>query len=142
MLEKGSEPMVKRVNIHCQYCGSKAVLRSATAVHVGNRRGDGYVYVCARYPFCDSYVGVHPDTRKPMGTLANRALREKRVKAHRAFNQLWEYGYMTKKEAYHWLQLLFGLPEDMAHIAQFSDYRCEKLICACQSFLSQAKRAA
>lgn len=134
--------MSKRIKLHCQYCGAPAVLRPASDVHGGGHRVDGYVYACSRYPFCDSYVSAHPDTRRPMGTLANRALREKRAKAHRVFNLLWERGHMTKKEAYRWLQMLFGLPEDMAHIAQFSDYRCEKLMCECQRFLDHAQGAA
>ena len=97
---------MKRVNIKCPYCGSRALLRPASVVY-GPRAADPAApyYVCARYPACDSYVAAHRDTRLPMGTLANGELRRKRIDAHRAFDRLWKSGLMTKKQAFLWLQV-------------------------------------
>ena len=97
---------MKRVNIKCPYCHSQAFLRSASMVHGGAYRQPGEeVYVCARYPACDSYVSAHRRTRLPMGTLANRPLRVKRMEAHESFNRLWKSGMMTRTAAYRWLQV-------------------------------------
>ena len=64
---------MKRINIKCPYCNSQAFLRPASAVHGQEYRQPGdEVYVCARYPDCDSYVSAHQRTHLPMGTLANR----------------------------------------------------------------------
>ncbi len=132
---------MKQVKIRCPYCGSMALLRPAKLV----RRGAGpedEVYVCARFPACDAYVAAHRNSRLPMGTLAHKALRQKRREAHLALNRLWECGYMSKKEAYRWLQVQLGIPEAEAHIAHFSEYRCEQVIRLCGSFTEAQGRAA
>lgn len=125
---------LKRVNIHCPNCGAKATLHPASFVYGSSRSMDKYLYVCDRYPACNSYVAAHRATLRPMGSLADAALRNKRIRAHRAFDQLWRSGLMTKKEAYQWMQAEFGLHEDQAHIAQFGTYMCDRLIRACERF--------
>lgn len=132
---------MKRTNIKCPYCGSQALLRPASVVGRNLTPGEE-VYVCARYPACDAYVSAHRESRLPMGTLADRPLRQKRRQAHIALNQLWEQGLMTRKEAYRWLQVQLGLPESEAHIGRFSAYRCEQVISLCKHFTKACKRAA
>ena len=83
--------MKKKNTIRCPYCGANAKLRPASVVY-GEMTLDNhaYVYVCDRYPACDAYVGAHAESKLPMGTLANGDLRNKRIRAHRAFDQLWK----------------------------------------------------
>ena len=129
---------MKRVNVKCPYCGSRALLRPASVVHEHSVPGEE-VYVCARYPACDAYVSAHRGSRMPMGTLADRALRQKRRQAHIALSQLWEQRLMTRKEAYRWLQVQLGLPESEAHIGRFSAYRCEQVIRLCSRFAGASR---
>ena len=125
---------LKRVNIHCPNCGAKATLHPASFVY-GNDRGTyKYLYVCDRYPACNSYVAAHRTTRLPLGSLADGDLRHKRIQAHRAFDRLWRSGLMSKREAYQWMQTEVGLHKDQAHIAQFGAYMCDRLIRACEQF--------
>ncbi len=42
---------------------------------------------------------------------------------------------MTRTAAYHWLQLQMGLPPEDAHIAKFSEWRCEQVIRLCDHFI-------
>ena len=86
---------MKRINIKCPYCGSQALLRPASLVHKHAAPGEE-VYVCARFPTCDAYVSAHRDSHLPMGTLADRPLRQKRRQAHIALNRLWEQGRRAK----------------------------------------------
>lgn len=134
---------MKRVNIKCPYCGSRALLRPASVVY-GSKAADPAApyYVCARYPACDAYVAAHRDTRLPMGTLAERKLRRKRIEAHKAFNRLWETELMSKKQAYRWLQAKLGLPEQDAHIGRFSLFRCEQVIRLCEEYFPTVSHAA
>ena len=118
---------MKKQIIRCPYCGSTAVLKDASFVY-GNKSHGGKVYVCSHYPECDSYVGGHADTNIPKGTLANRSLREKRILAHRTFDQIWKRGILTKHEAYHWIADKFCLDSTQAHIGKFSEYMCDQLI--------------
>ena len=69
---------MKRINITCPVCGSKAYLRPASVVY-GDKAPDpdAKYYVCGRYPACDCYVAAHRKTMLPMGTLADKALRKK-----------------------------------------------------------------
>lgn len=48
-------------------------------------------------PACDAYVSAHRNSHLPMGTLADKSLRQKRRQAHIALNWLWEQGLMTRK---------------------------------------------
>ena len=127
--------MKKQKTIKCSYCGAHAVLQKGTYVY-GDKSKEEYLYVCSNYPQCDSYVGVHAGTKKPKGTLANAELRNKRIKTHKVFDQVWKSKLMTKKEAYRWMTYVMGLPFEMGHIGSFSEYRCDELIRICKDVLA------
>lgn len=131
---------MKNQRLKCPYCGRLAVLRPAAFVY-GDNAIEEHVYVCANYPACDSYVGVHRGTLKPKGTLANGDLRNIRIRAHKLFSQFWANGIMTKKQAYRWIQYKFALTEDQAHIGSFSEYMCRQLMDECQKTLANNRIA-
>ena len=79
--------MKKKNTIRCPYCGAEAKIRPATVVYGdATLNKNSYVYVCDRYPACDAYVAAHEESKQPMGTLANGELRNKRIRAHHAFD--------------------------------------------------------
>ena len=133
---------MKKDIIKCPNCGARATLRSASAVYGEADKTHGFLYVCDRYPKCDSYVGAHRKTLKPMGTLADGNLRHKRILAHKAFDRLWQSGLMTKWQAYKWMQAKFGLSSEQAHIAKFSEYMCDRLIATCDELPFHRENAA
>lgn len=120
---------MKKDIVKC-HCGARATLRPGTVVH-GDKAKVEYLYVCSRYPLCDSYVGVHNNSLKPLGTLAGKELRGKRIEAHKVFNLLWESGMMKKWQAYKWMEAKFGISSQQAHIAKFSERMCDELITIC-----------
>jgi len=132
---------VKKVHLTCPQCQSKALLRPANVVY-GSKvvAPDAKVYVCARYPACDSYVNAHRHTNQPMGTLADAALRRKRREAPLELDRLWESGLMSRAEAYRLIQLYLGIPPEDAHIGKFSAERCEKVAAFCRWFSTVAER--
>lgn len=89
---------MKRINITCPACGSRAYLRPASVVY-GDKAPDpdAKYYVCGRYPACDCYVAAHRKTMLPMGTLADKALRKKRHDAHVAGQSLEEWHHEPKR---------------------------------------------
>lgn len=134
---------MKRNSIRCPYCGARAHLWPAWVVHGARTRDPTEkLYVCARYPFCDSYVSAHRDTLLPMGTLAGPELRRKRIEAHNALDRLMVSSAMTRKEAYRWLQRLMNLSEEEAHIAQFTEPQCQMVIDLCDAFSRAYDQAA
>lgn len=134
---------MKRINITCPACGSRAYLRPASVVY-----GDKAPDPDAKYYVADGtppVTAMWPRIRKtmlPMGTLADKALRKKRHDAHVALDSLWKNGVMSRKEAYRLLQLSMGLPAEDAHIAKFSAARCDEVIALSRRFRAAAARAA
>lgn len=130
----------KQKPIKCPYCGCTAILKKGSDIY-GEHATIQYLYVCSKYPVCDSYVGVHTGTKKPKGTLANAELRNKRIKTHRVFDSIWKHGIMSRENAYRWIQDIFSFSREQAHIGQFSNYQCDYLIKMCQNVLKNNKIA-
>jgi hypothetical protein len=128
----------KTKTVRCPYCAAAAVLRDGSYVHGEMNRG-GKLYVCARFPACNAYVGAYAN-HKPMGTLADGNLRHKRIETHRLFDRLWKQGIMSRSGAYNWMRAKFGMSADQAHIAQFSEYMCEALMTECRKALDANSR--
>ena len=122
----------------CPYCGSVAHLRPASEIY-GDPSHPGKLYVCSRYPACNSYVATYPGTDVPMGPLANGDLRHLRIRAHRTFDRIWQSQLMTRQQAYRWMADFFGLRLDDAHIGMFGTYRCQALIDKCDEILGNTQ---
>ncbi len=124
---------VKKYHINCPYCGSPAFCRPAAMVHGSSTLEKGrYLYVCSRFPECDAYVAAHKKDKSPMGTLADRELRHKRILAHHALDDLRKARHMEKWAVYLWLQGKLELSEDQAHIGLFSGQMCDRVISLCR----------
>lgn len=120
------------VPTQCPNCGGAVELVGNEVIY-GRPYGDWpWMYRCVSRA-CDSYVGLHPLTHLPLGTLANRATREARKKAKAAFNPMWQRGGMTRTDAYTWLAKQLGLPAGKAHIGWFDVATCEKVVALCSA---------
>ena len=126
--------------MRCPYCGAPVILRSADGIYYDNSR-DTMLYVCSNYPKCDAYVRVHQGTNVPVGTMANRRLRELRKQAHHEFDKLYKSGIMSRQEAYHWLAYMVSAPLSKAHIGYLGEYYCDVVIKEGRKLLA-SKRAA
>ena len=111
----------------CPYCGAAAKQVSSNYVYrTGKEHGE--MWICSNYPKCDTHVGCHKGTNKPLGTLANQQLRIWRVTCHDLFDALWKRGgKMSRKDTYEWLRVVMELPEEKAHIGMFDLAQCKKL---------------
>jgi hypothetical protein len=118
----------------CQYCGSTAVLVDSIMIY--KTRSFGHAWVCSRYPSCDSYVGCHPGTHKPLGILANQELRTLKREVHLRFDRLWKLKMMREKcrqrvarqTGYLWLACKMGLSEAECHIGKFNEEKCRQAL--------------
>lgn len=95
----------KTPNVVCPYCGNKAELVDSAVVY---GRSYGIIWLC--YP-CDAYVGVHKNSPRhaPLGRLANKELREWKMRAHEVFDQLWISARMTRPTAAMALRLVLSI---------------------------------
>ena len=91
----------------------------------------GKFWGCTRWPTCDGIIGGHPDGR-PLGTPADKATRQLRIRCHSLLDGLWEPMEQEKRAyrraAYVWLSEALELEEDEAHIASLNTAQCEQLL--------------
>ena len=126
----------QKYHMNCPYCGAPAICRPAGMIHGGNTWQNGiFLYVCSRWPECDSYVTAHKYTLKPMGSMANKSLRFKRIQAHQMLDELRQRRHMDTWAAYVWIQMKKNLAPDKAHIGMFSEEMCDQLISICRESL-------
>lgn len=87
----------------------------------------GWFYACTRYPECRGAHGCHADG-KPLGIPADDETKKARMAAHKEFDSLWRSGYMSRRNAYGWMQRVMGISSDEAHIAMMTVAQCKELV--------------
>jgi len=102
----------------CPYCEEEAPLTHTREIYGVDF---GWAYRCEP---CDAYVGCHPKSKKPLGTLANSELRMCRMKAHEAFDPIWLYKSLQRQRAYDWLAKELGIEPKQCHIGMFNIAQC------------------
>ncbi|OJB35398.1 zinc-finger-containing protein [Burkholderia ubonensis] len=80
---------------------------------------------------CRAYVGLHPFTGIPLGTLADAPTREARKRAKAAFNPIWQSGAMTRTDAYVWLAQQLGIAVGECHVGWFDATVCDRVVAIC-----------
>jgi hypothetical protein len=109
----------------CPHCGGEVWIGSNSHIY-GREYGEWpWVVMCRS---CDAYVGLHPFTGIPLGTLATHQIRQARKAAKAAFNPLWESGGMTRSEAYSWLAHALQIPVNECHIGWLDAAQCYNAI--------------
>lgn len=98
----------------CPFCGHK-VMKVSNAIIYGRQYGSGMCYKCTK---CDAYVGCHPNGQ-PMGTLANKATRDLRMKCHSMFDVVWKIGKLDRNYCYEMLAQRLDIPRGQCHFAMF-----------------------
>jgi len=118
----------------CPYCGAQALLKDGSFLF-GENPFVKNVFICVRYPDCDSYVQAHESNLEPMGTLANATLRKKRMVTHMYFDKLWnapkgKSSVFTRNQAYKWLCDKVGgqVHHSRNHIAGMDEFLCDRVI--------------
>jgi len=113
---------MKNLKIFCPYCK-----KEAKWCENKERYGKNYgkSYMCYWCKDCDSYVGCHNNTRKPLGTMANKELRDWRMKAHAHIDPYWKSGKLSRGQVYELLKKKFGKE---IHIGESDIELCKAII--------------
>jgi len=125
---------------NCQYCGLPVTF-SQTSNHI-HGRNYGPIWECVP---CAAYVGCHKGTTSALGTVANKATRDARQAAHKAFDGLWKckvkYHGWKKQSArgagYKWLAKELGIDVTKCHIANFDEATCLEAVRICTPYLAK-----
>ena len=118
-------------NVNCDYCGIPVPITTGREVYP--HRPDLYTkkfYKC--WP-CDALVGCHPGTDKPLGRLANAELRKAKIRAHAAFDYLWQSGWKRRGSCYAWLADSLNIPQKDCHIGMFDVDLCNRVVEVCEA---------
>ncbi len=117
----------------CRYCGG--VIRMVPAEQIYGmtaakrlRLVGENIYQCQN---CNARVGCHKGTTRPLGDVANEALRLKRIETHHVFDAYWKSQNMTRSGAYRWLSQQMRIPAREAHIGGFEMDQCQTVIAMC-----------
>ena len=121
----------------CPYCYSKVLIKDSSIVY---GKSYGYVYICSNFPKCDSYVGCHPRSKKPLGRLANKELRNLKMEAHKYFDYLWALrkkitnDRWSRSRGYKWLSQQMKKEIKDTHIGMFDIEEVKKVIEICKPY--------
>jgi hypothetical protein len=77
---------------------------------------------------CGATIGVHPNSIYPVGTLANRALREERQRVHDALDRMRREDWVTVSVARERLAQMMKIPVAACRIATFDIELCRKAL--------------
>lgn len=106
----------------CRYCNGEVRLVCNSEIYNGRSYGDWpYAYLCDD---CRAYVGLHPDTDIPLGTLADDKLRAVRNRSKTAFHNHMRKAGLTRTLAYQWLASQMGIEVGKCHFGWFDHAEC------------------
>lgn len=117
----------------CPLCGSHSVLISSKAVY-----GYDYGMIWKCHKGCNTFVGVHKTGKYqnyPLGTLADKPLREIRIKGHNLFDKMWkESKDYSREKAYSWLCEQMNLEKEDCHFGEFTLEQCQQAIALIEQY--------
>lgn len=122
--------------VACDYCGRRAPL--VTGREVYPHRPDLHAKQFYQCRPCGAYVGVHPNTTKPLGRLANAELRRAKMSVHAAFDPIWKEGGRRRGDAYAWLARELGISRSQCHVGMFDLETCRRAIAACRAMVANS----
>ncbi|MCT8345123.1 DUF3268 family zinc-finger domain-containing protein [Photorhabdus kleinii] len=106
----------------CNYCGSQVKIVNHKEIYGGKSFGNWpWSYLCS---CCGAYVGMHPFTNIPLGTLADKATRNARLSSKRYFEEIWQSGKLSRTDAYKWLAKRLGINKCECHFGWFDIDTC------------------
>lgn len=115
-------------SVTCPYCNQPARWVDNAEIY-GKRYGSSYMaWWCQP---CDAYVGCHKNTKRPLGTMADKDTRGARMKAHGAFDPIWKSRELSRSAAYRWLNQQLGRE---VHIGEATVEQCNEIVAVCRNF--------
>lgn len=111
----------------CPYCGAPVEFKSNEVIYRHNFN-NGFVYICARFPECNSYVAAHSVSRKPLGILADKNTRDLRKSVFRIVSPYWQKGLVRKQTVYETIAKILNKEGAFISIAQLNKNECNTVL--------------
>lgn len=111
----------------CPYCKSSVLNVPQSYIYGKTYNKKRRLICCKNWPKCDAYVGTDDDGIA-LGRLADKTLRQFKIRAHEHFDKLWkEYDY-ERDDLYEELSEYLNIPRKYTHIGMFNPETCKKVI--------------
>lgn len=120
----------------CRYCGHTVVIKTHEEMYGRDFSDWPWAYGCSK---CEATVGMHPFTNIPLGTLANKDLKDARKKCKESFERIWQMDYMDRNKTYQWLAEKMQIPREECHFGWFTEDQCQKAKEFCDTYLGDIK---
>ncbi len=112
------------VPVACPHCAAAVRIATHAEIYHGRSYGEWpWAYLCED---CGAYVGMHPFTNIPLGTLATEEIRAARQSCKAPFERLYRGGAMSRTEAYKVLASALDIPVSECHFGWFDVAMCKK----------------
>lgn len=108
--------------VFCTYCGKEAEWVENKEIY---GRNYGKSYMCWLCRDCDAFVGCHNNTKRPLGTFANRELRSLRKQVHLYIDQFWKNGQLKRALVYSRISKELGF---QYHTGESTIETCKKVL--------------
>lgn len=118
----------------CPYCNNITEYVDSSIIY---GKSYGMIYLCTP---CNAYVGVHKNSDKALGRLANVELRYWKKEAHKYFDIIWKEKHEKRPALYKHLSRHLGLPSEYTHIGMFSIDTCKKVVDWSKMILNDLRR--
>ena len=134
--------------LECPYCNAQAQLVTGAVIYPNMPAlHASHYHHCAP---CDAYVGCHPGSTVPLGTMADKRLRLARKNAHAVFDPIWRTRVRfegvprstARQQAYEWLAEELKIEPASCHIAHMGIDDCLRVISLCERLFRQRRQQA
>ena len=122
--KKATAKVKDRVDVpcECRYCQHEISIEKNSVVYNGREFGEWpWIYYCAG---CKSYVGMHPYTNIPLGTIADAKTRDARKTVKAQFYAFMENTGAKRTEAYRLLAGMMEIDPSSCHFGWFDVREC------------------
>ncbi len=131
----------------CPRCSAVAKFYPTSVLFYPNGADYGPVWACQP---CDTWVGCHKGTNRPLGILANSMHRRAKMLAHKHFDALWrakmkQPGWTQQRAraaAYKWLAEHLQIPRSECHIGMMTEAQCHQVVALCRPIADRVRTAA
>lgn len=120
----------------CNMCGGTVVIKTHKDIYGRDYSDWPYAYGCNS---CGAYVGLHPFTNIPVGTLADKPTRAARNRCKAPFETIHKDGYLNRTDAYKALAKKLEITVETCHFGWFDIEMCEKAYIAAVEILKDVR---
>ncbi|GAA0353567.1 DUF3268 family zinc-finger domain-containing protein [Morganella psychrotolerans] len=116
----------------CHYCSGNVAVASNDCIYGREYGVWPWVYLCGS---CGAYVGLHPFTAIPLGSLADYETREARKHSKRYFSNLLTVRNLKRSDGYKIMADEMGIDRSKCHFGMFDIEMCNRAADACERLL-------